>query len=79
MKIIVNCEAPAELKGNYTFEYMSSVFDFFCQIEGLKANLRDGYIGLLKEHGFLEVRTKPYAFRITVAKDLAEVLDAEKT
>ena len=79
MIIIVNCEAPAYLKGNYTFEYMSSVFDFFCQIKGLKSNMRDGYMKLLKEYGFLEVRTKPYSFRITVAKDLTEVSGEEKT
>lgn len=79
MKIIVNCEAPTDLKGNYTFEYMSSVFDFFCQIEGLKSNMRDGYIGLLKEHGFLEVRTKPYSFRITVAEGLVDIQSEQKT
>ena len=75
MKIIVNCEAPEEFKGNFTFEYLSSVFDFFCQIEGLDSKMRDSYMKLLKEYGFLEVRTKPYSFRITVAEDL----DEEKT
>ena len=41
----------------------------------MKSNMRDGYMKLLKEYGFLEVRTTPYSFRITVIEEL----DGEKT
>ena len=75
MRIVISCEAPSNLAGNYTFEYMSSVFDLFCQIPELKSDMRDGYMKLLKEYGFLEVRTTPYSFRITVIEEL----DEEKT